>query len=211
MDTTMGTARIKTWAANFSLVLAGALWLFAIGIGLIKIYDYEFTPGPQGTLSSQWPTASSIKKPNDMFQFIMVVHPHCPCSRASMGELEKIMAHNQGKVNTYVLFVRPKQFDKTWVMTDLYQQALRIPGVQVIIDDEGRLAELFGATTSGQTFLYDKTGNLIFTGGITESRGHAGDNVGSDTVNALINHRLVSVHKTKFFGCSITGKPKARG
>ncbi len=56
-------------------------------------------------------------------------------------------------------------------------------------DDDGAEAKRFGAETSGQTLLYDERGTLAFSGGITGSRGHAGDNAGRASLLALINRR----------------------
>ena len=54
-------------------------------------------------------------------------------------------------------------------------------------DDDGAEARRFGAETSGQTLLYDEHGALLFSGGITGARGHAGDNAGRASLVALLN------------------------
>ncbi len=46
-------------------------------------------------------------------------------------------------------------------------------------------AEL-GSSTSGQVLLYDPSGRLAFSGGITAARGHVGDNAGSDAIVGLV-------------------------
>lgn len=117
------------------------------------------------------------------------------------------MAQGQGKVRAQLLFVKPKQFTEDWAKADLFKRASKIPGVEVMIDEEGQQAKLFGGTTSGQVFLYNPQNELIFTGGITESRGHAGDNIGESTIIALINNRPAEIKKTAFFGCLIDDKP----
>ena len=193
---------------NILIIITVVLWIISVGIGFAGLYNYEFKSGAAGHLAIWWPTGSAIKRHNDAYQFVMVAHPRCPCTMASLGELELIMANGWGKVNAYVLFVKPKGFDTAWAETDLFKYASKIPGVRVIIDDDGKQAKLFGGTTSGQTFLYDPQGHLIFTGGITDSRGHSGDNVGRSTVVALINHQPVDVHNTKFFGCLLNDRPE---
>jgi hypothetical protein len=57
--------------------------------------------------------------------------------------------------------------------------------------------------TSGQVLLYDVSGRLVFRGGITAGRGHAGDNVGRDNVVAFLLHDTVPAESTPVFGCSI--------
>ena len=59
-----------------------------------------------------------------------------------------------------------------------YYSAAEIPGVEVVSDEDDAQSAAFGAAVSGQTLLYDREGRLIFSGGITAARGHAGDNAG---------------------------------
>jgi hypothetical protein len=96
------------------------------------------------------------------------------------------MARAQGSVAATVLFYRPRQFPPGWERTDLWRSAAAIPGVTVRADPEGREAQRFGAVTSGHVLLYDRAGQLLFTGGITGSRGHEGDNAGCDRVIRLL-------------------------
>jgi hypothetical protein len=44
---------------------------------------------------------------------------------------------------------------------------------------------------------------LIFSGGLTGSRGHAGDNAGRASVIALLDHGTPSRRSTSVFGCSL--------
>lgn len=188
---------------NILLVLLGVVWGIAVGFGFSKLYNYEYKSGTANYIAKQWPSKSVIQPHKNFYQLVMVVHPQCPCTRATIGELELIMAQAHGKVEAYVLFIKPKGYGQQWVKTDLYRTVCRIPGVHAIIDDEGQEVRLFGGTISGQTFLYDPHGQLVFTGGITASRGHSGDNIGRSTIVALIYHQPVSVHSTPFFGCSL--------
>ena len=51
----------------------------------------------------------------------MLTHPHCPCSRASIGELARLMAQAQGRVTAYVLFIKPAGSPEDWENSDLWQ------------------------------------------------------------------------------------------
>ena len=75
-------------------------------------------------------------------------------------------------------------------------------------DLDGVEAQRFGAATSGQAFLYNQAGALLFKGGITASRGHSGDNLGRDAVVDLVTSGVASVSAAPVFGCSLLG---ARG
>jgi hypothetical protein len=73
----------------------------------------------------------------------------------------------------------------------------------VLSDPEGREAQRFGAATSGHTFIYDKNGKLLFSGGLTGSRGHEGDNIGRRTAIDCLTSTQTKQNKTSVFGCEI--------
>jgi hypothetical protein len=113
------------------------------------------------------------------------------------------MAHCQGRLKAYVLFLKPTGFSDDWEKTDLWQSAASIPGVYAVADDGGVEASRFHAATSGQTILYDKDGHLIFSGGITASRGHSGDNAGRSAIVSLVNAGSAESSETYVFGCPL--------
>lgn len=123
-----------------------------------------------------------------------------------MGELAAIMAHAQGRLTAYVLFLKPAGFSEDWEKTDLWQSAASIPGVNVLIDEDGVEARLFNSSTSGQTILYDAAGRLLFSGGITGSRGHSGDNAGRSAIVSLVNVGAADRAETFVFGCPLFDK-----
>jgi hypothetical protein len=128
-----------------------------------------------------------------------------------MNELAKIMARLQGKVAAYVLFLTPKAMSPQWADTDLRRAAERIPGVTVLSDIDGAEAQKFGAETSGHTFLYDRAGVLRFSGGITASRGHAGDNVGESSLISIVEKQKSPITATRVFGCSLVDRKQEEG
>jgi hypothetical protein len=183
--------------------LLGVTWMVALAMGARTLFQYETTPGRVGGTSSTWPSASMVPRKADKPTLVMLAHPHCPCTRASVGELAQVMAHAIGRVNAYVLFVKPSGAGADWDDTDLRQSAGAIPGVTVLTDELGTEATRFGAETSGHTLLFGADGTLLFSGGITASRGHAGANAGESAVLAALNHEFVSQPRTPVFGCSL--------
>ena len=179
------------------------LWLLVVGIGLSVLLGYENTPGVAAKPLASWPADSQIQRAPGRATLVMLVHPHCPCSRASIGELALLMAQSQGRLTAYVLFLKPAGFSDNWEKTDLWQSAEGIPGVKPIIDYDGVEASLFHATTSGQTVLYDAEGRLLFSGGITIARGHAGDNAGRSAIVSLVNTKVAEQTETPVFGCPL--------
>jgi hypothetical protein len=184
-------------------LLFAFIWLAAVvcGLGILLVHGY--TPGKDaGSAPQNWPAKSprNTSRP----KLVMFAHPKCPCTRASIGELAVLMTQCQGLVDAEVVFLRPKGAGEDWVHTDLWRSAAAIPGVGVRSDEGGREASAFRATTSGHVVLYDAKGGLLFSGGITGGRGHAGDNSGRTAILELLHHRPAPESRTPTFGCSLT-------
>ncbi len=197
----------------YGTIAALVAWLFIIGIGWTMLSRYENTPGQAEAAPQRWPLTSQMPRIPHFSTLLMFVHPHCPCTRASLEELALIETHCQHKAKTQVIFVRPENVSKDWINTDLWRSAMAIPGVDVLVDDNGKEADIFHAAVSGQVMLYDAQGNLVFSGGITSSRGHSGDNDGRDAIEAFLNKGTVPVKGTSFFGCLLLNREsnKAQG
>jgi len=174
-----------------------------VASGLGVLLRYESTPGRIGVVGASWPTKSALQRSGVTPTLIMLAHPHCPCTRASIGELAQIMADTHGKLAAYVLFTKPNAAGVDWDDTDLRRSAAAIPGVTVLTDANGSEASRFGAQTSGHTLLFDRTGELLFSGGITASRGHAGRNDGESAIISVVNGKGSNRAHTPVFGCSL--------
>lgn len=179
------------------------LWLSVVGCGMALVWSYNYQAGEPAEAPAHWPKDSRIQPTSGQHTLIVMAHPKCPCTRATVEELSKLMTHTQGRLQTYVLFVKPKGTSEDWNRTDLWDSASVIPGVKVLIDDDGTEAGRFGAHVSGQTLLYDEKGSLVFRGGITESRGQVGDNAGRRAVEALVNEGAADRDQTVVFGCPL--------
>ena len=185
------------------LGFAVCLWLAAVSVGVGWLWSYNHAAGAPARPPSQWPETSAIARVADRHTLVMLAHPKCPCTRASIEELSKLMTTTRGRVNAVVIFVMPNKASSEWQQTDLRASAARIPGVTTIVDAGGREASSFGALTSGQVVLYDPHGQLIFHGGITNSRGHIGDNAGRNAIEALILGQNSRTENTQVFGCPL--------
>lgn len=186
------------------------LWLCAVGAGIAVVLNYQNIRGATGMTPEHWPKGTQLSLDASHDTLLMFAHPKCPCTRASMEELNRILANCHGRVTTHVLFFKPSQFSADWSQTDLQSSAAAIPGVTVQDDLDGKLAEAFGAETSGYVVLYDNQGRLLFHGGVTGSRGHAGDNGGEATVVALIDGDDSRGKEAPVYGCSLLDKSCTR-
>ena len=188
---------------TYIIIFGLAAWVLLVGLGWSLLSRYENTPGHSAITPEGWPSNTQILKTPGFPTLVMFVHPHCPCTRASIGELNAIMASCGKHVNASLLFIKPSEFNDAWVKSDLWKKASRIPGVVAIQDSEGKEAKIFHATTSGQVLLYDRSGRLVFNGGITGSRGHSGNNVGRQSVTSFLLKGSSGKRQTFVYGCSL--------
>ncbi|HKD37923.1 MAG TPA: hypothetical protein VKB78_14020 [Pirellulales bacterium] len=179
------------------------VWLVLAAIGIGAMLDFELTPAQSAKATTAWPADSQLKRDRHRPTLVMFIHPHCPCSRASLAELGVVAANSQGQADLHVLIIKPHDFDDGWEKTDLLASAKSIPSVTVHIDNDGAEAARFGAATSGETMLFDCDGRRLFRGGITVSRGHEGDNPGVAALAALLHAGRASVDATPVYGCSL--------
>lgn len=183
--------------------LFSGFWLAAVLVGLVILWRYANTPAQATEPQPQWPANSQISLNARHPTLVMFVHPHCPCTRASLAELARIAAQCAGRFDGWVVFFKPDDTAADWVQTDLMRDAEQILGILIAIDRNGQIARQFNATTSGHTLLYDPAGKLLFSGGITASRGHAGDNNGEAAIVDLLHGQPGGDSRAPVFGCPI--------
>lgn len=181
-------------------VALGAAWLALLGLGFWFLHCYGNTPGEAPAPPSHWPRASSLAPPTSRPVLLLFAHPRCPCTRATLEELAGILETHGVHLDTRVLFFRPA--GGGWGESDLWQRAAVLP-VAVAWDEGGREASRFGARTSGQVMLFAVDGSLLFSGGITASRGHVGPSAGRDALLALIDGTAASPASSAIFGCPL--------
>ena len=185
------------------MVTASVLWLAAVATATALLISYSNRPGPSGAPPRQWPAHSQIPLDDSRPTLVLFAHPRCPCTRASLGELERVLADCPNQIRAHVVFLKPPNVEKDWAQTDLWRKARAIPGVTVHEDDGGIEAPRFHSETSGHSVLYDRDGRLLFQGGITISRGHAGDNPGRSAIVAVLRGQESGSMKTPVFGCPL--------
>ena len=178
------------------------LWATGVGYGLMQLWNYENAPGSAASAPATWPDNELIPRPHRRPALVVLTHPQCSCSRATIAELERLQAHIDNEVDTYVLMLSPSR-QAGLGQSPLWKRAAAIPGITVVADKDGRAAASFGAFTSGQALLYDASGTLVFSGGLTASRGHEGDNAGRAAVERLVRLDTLVARSTSVFGCSL--------
>jgi hypothetical protein len=185
------------------------VWILVIAAGTRTLMRYESAPGAAGRIARHWPTKSHVLRGQGKYTLVMLVHPNCPCTRASLAELEILNAKLHGKLTACVLFTKPAAIESEIRSSVLWVRASRIPGVSLQFDAGGSEAAQFGGLVSGQTIVYDPQGDLVFSGGITAARGQQGDNNGVDSVVLAVTGKLKDPAQTPVFGCSL-GNPSEK-
>jgi hypothetical protein len=179
------------------------VWITAIVVGARTLLIYENTPAEAAEAASRWPSHTSLARSNHEFTLVLFVHPNCPCTRASIAELELIMAQLQGRLRAFAVFDKPASSEAEVKASSLWPMTSLIPGVSSVYDSDGVETKRFGGKVSGQTMLYGPDGKLVFCGGLTSSRGHQGYNEGAAAVVRLVRAGASETAQAPVFGCSL--------
>lgn len=185
-----------------------ALWAVVLGAVSLVMINYDFRAGAIAQAPANIALSSSnIKTEAGKPTLLFFAHPKCPCTRASIEELSKIMAQCKDIV-AYGIVVVPPGAGADFGQGETIESLRHISDLHVIEDKDGVIADKFGARTSGQTVFYDHDGKLGFNGGITYARGHVGDNEGRTKIVSMVNRPAQACHlmqSTPVFGCGLKG------
>jgi hypothetical protein len=197
-----------SWLVGVLIVV----WLGVVTAGWCCIARYEFStnePATHGRVT-QWPADCELERPNGSPKFVVFLHPKCPCSRASLFELRRILAdataNNLPAPDVLVVATVPLEADADWLATHTMTQAAEINRGRIFVDRGGSVAARFGATTSGLTMYFDASGSCRYAGGITVSRGHEGHSAGGDRLAELLRGEPIAANalgEMPVFGCRL--------
>ena len=185
------------------LAAIGGLWSMLIGLGFLILAHEEFTPVKSLACIGTFPPDSEITLSASQSTLIVFVHPLCPCTRATFHELEQLLADTENKVSVFVVFTIPNGLPPDWKKGDLWRSAVQFDKTHVLEDPGGAESRRFSVEGSGHCLLYSPAGHLLFSGGITASRGHDGENPGRMALVELINTGHAAIDRTPVFGCSL--------
>ncbi|TWT88158.1 hypothetical protein Mal64_16350 [Pseudobythopirellula maris] len=194
---------------GFLAALSG--WFVAVATAFAALAVYSNTPAPRAELPAVFP-AERLAFLDDggrcaRLQLIMAVHPRCPCTRASVGELERLVARSAGRLDCTVLAYRPPGGDAAWDDSFTLRSARALPHTRVVPDPGALMARGLSMRTSGAVRLVDERNQLLFAGGVTVSRGHHGDNLGSDAILSILRGGQADRTRSAVFGCPLATSP----
>jgi hypothetical protein len=182
------------------LVFSGVL----LTVGFFQFEKYKFTAGQQVQAPARFPAALNARLDTHVPTLLLFAHPKCTCTEATIAELGRLKEKLGSKIAVRV-YVSYDQKDYSPEHEEIENTARKIANIEVEKDPDRIVAKEFGALTSGQTVLYAPEGNLMFQGGITESRGHEGDNPGVREITRIVSAPFIKNSYGRFptFGCHL--------
>jgi hypothetical protein len=187
-----------------------AAWGLAVAAGMLLMAAYAAGPGDPGAPPARWPAGTAVPLDGRRATLLIFLHPRCPCSRASLGELAALLDRCGDRVSARAVLFRPRRYREGWFPPDLRAALAAIPGLEVRPDVDGEEALRFAVATSGHVLLYSPRGDLIFGGGITPGRGERGDNLGRAALLGRIMGTGGAGPGCPVFGCPLATPRPAR-
>jgi len=192
---------------SWPLILALIAWIAVAVAGWYGISAYGFAGDPQATTSivAQWPTDSAIGRMSGRPTLVLFLHPQCPCSRATVAELERlpVLVPSEALPDICVVASAPRAIGDLWWSSSLLNRSARLPNARLVRDSGGVETALFGARVSGTVLLFDADGKRLYAGGVTMARGHSGDNVGLQAITDLLVDHDANVSTVPPLGCDM--------
>jgi hypothetical protein len=165
--------------------------------------EYTYTPGSEHAPPLLRNVSVPFGPTGSGHLLVMAIHPKCPCSRASIGEMERLLSKFHDGLKCVFLVYKPQGQSNDWIETDVVDSIRRQPNSEVVVDVDGRDALQLGMTTSGAVILYSPQGVPKYWGGITAGRGHRGDNLGTDAIASELRGQPPLSLSQPVYGCQV--------
>ncbi len=178
------------------------VWGIAVAAGTLFLGAYAAAPGAAGQALPDWPRDSVIPLDGRRPTLVMFLHPLCPCSRASVDELTEILGRCRNHVRAHAVILRTPSLEGARGPR-IDRQLQDVQGLRAWYDDGASLSRRFGVLTSGHVLIYDPSGRLLYSGGITPARGHRGENFGRSAVLAALRGERTERTGVPPFGCPL--------
>src|SRR6267142_2388289 len=138
-------------------MLALLFWLALIASGQFWLLRYSFARGATASAPDSIPAFLNCSTTPSRPQLFLSLHPRCPCSRATVNELAKILTRVPNASEVTVLLYKPANEPDPWMNGTLRDECRRM-GCKIRADPGGLLASSLGSRTSGSVVLYDADG-----------------------------------------------------
>ena len=81
---------------RWATLTATLIWGLAVAIGFLALRLHGASPGQSGPAVERWPGRSRIPLSSGRPTLVVAVHPLCPCTRASVAELARLLTQVRG-------------------------------------------------------------------------------------------------------------------
>src|SRR5580704_15651034 len=124
-----------------SLVLL-ATWGAVVVSGILFLEADAARTGDGGTPAGRWLAGSRIQLDDRRSTLLIFLHPHCPCSRASVGELAYIVDRCRDRVSVHAILLGTP-FLHRWGRSEIERDLAGLADVHVDPDRGGAEARRF--------------------------------------------------------------------
>jgi hypothetical protein len=180
---------LRSGYVNWSVALTA--WATALVFSFHLATSWDFKPGP-GAVRRPKPSVGT-REP----LLIVVLHSQCPCSLATVENLIDLPGSVLAHLKIHLVFTGPDPRN-----SPVDSRARVLENVEREYSDEADVLARFGAQTSGQAYLYNRRGDLVFTGGLTDSRGHEGESSGVSAIQRTVAGQPCAPG-APVFGCAL--------
>lgn len=136
------------------------------------------------------------------YAVVMFISTECPVSNAYNERMEKLFETYSAKGVTILALNANKAEDVKTIEAHAKAHGFKFP---VLKDEKNKVADLYGAQVTPETFVINPQGKLLYHGRIDDNK--KGDNIQSkDLANALdmlLAGKTVAITEAKAMGCSI--------
>jgi len=179
------------------------LWGLFVLLCLGSLIAYQGEVGRPAEAPMHWP--GGLER-GSKFSLVLLAHPRCPCTDATLRQIERLSPEQREQLKIFVLFVKPPGSAPDFHRASLWEQSQALSGVVTLCDLDGRWAQAFGCFTSGQALLYGPDGELRFAGGLTPSRGHEGDSIGLEAIEQHLAQAKDATRTVAVYGCPLSSE-----
>lgn len=180
-------------------IIVALLWVAVVGMGMTQLHGYMNTPGQADAAPTSLSVGDGFERLPGQPHMLVFIHRQCPCSKATLQQLI-----DQGEKSLPMTVVWIGDADDAGRNAKALQALADRLKAQTLSDTDGRLAERFGARTSGHVVVYDADGALAYTGGLTPGRGMVGPSGGVLALVDIAGGQAPDHAALPVFGCPLT-------
>lgn len=177
-------------------------WCAALLLVWNQLLAHTYRPANTPGAVAAWPVIDQQFDSTGV-NILVFAHPFCPCTRATLAELEDSLQRASPELKVTIVFITAGLSADDVDRSATVAAAKQFPRVALQFDPSADMAKLFGASVSGEVFVFDAAGNRVFHGGITAGRGHRGHSVSKEAFEQVIRGKYEGAGEFPLFGCRL--------